>query len=41
MIHKEAWYHELERKAREMSLPYDPSKEPGGLLDEEEEGEDD
>lgn len=38
-IHKEAWYLELEKGAREMSLPYDPSKEPGGALDEEGEGE--
>ena len=41
MIQKEAWYHELEKLAREMSLPYDPSKEPGGPLDEEEDTEED
>lgn len=37
MIRKESWYRELE--AREMSLPYDPEEEPGGVeeLDESDE----
>lgn len=43
VIEKEAWHRELE--AREMSLPYDPTKEPGGALEEdgceEEDGQED
>lgn len=35
MITKEAWCRELERVSREMSLPYDPRKEPGAPLEEE------
>jgi len=33
LIRKEAWYREIE--SREMSLPYDPTKEPGGNLEED------
>lgn len=35
MIHKEAWYEELRKISREMSLPYDPMKEPGAPIEED------